>query len=128
MAVRGGRRLGMESGERRGRRWVLLAWPVTLVVVTTLLCVTAATAANKQRKTALIEGDILIGALFSVHELPKQKTASTLTCGDVSARHTSVRLCATGAAARPISSRPGSLIGLLPRPISPPLLITARLH
>ncbi|XP_045107628.1 metabotropic glutamate receptor 5-like isoform X2 [Portunus trituberculatus] len=83
MAVRGGRRLGMESGERRGRRWVLLAWPVTLVVVTTLLCVTAATAANKQRKTALIEGDILIGALFSVHELPKQKTASTLTCGDI---------------------------------------------
>ncbi|KAK8378655.1 hypothetical protein O3P69_009385 [Scylla paramamosain] len=83
MAVSGGRRPGMEGGWRRGRGWGVLAWPVTLVVVTAMLCLTAATAANKRRKTALIEGDILIGALFSVHELPKQKTASTLTCGDI---------------------------------------------
>ncbi|XP_068233250.1 LOW QUALITY PROTEIN: uncharacterized protein [Palaemon carinicauda] len=38
---------------------------------------------QKRRKTALKEGDILIGALFSVHQQPKQKTAFTLTCGKI---------------------------------------------
>lgn len=73
-----------EMGGPRGRG--LLARLGPLMAVAALACAAtdaAAAATQRRRKTALIEGDILIGALFSVHESPKQKTASTLTCGKV---------------------------------------------
>lgn len=68
----------------------LLARLGPLMAVAALACAaTDAALTQKRRKTALIEGDILIGALFSVHEFPKQKTASTLTCGKVGTTCTS---------------------------------------
>ncbi|XP_071549706.1 metabotropic glutamate receptor 5-like isoform X2 [Panulirus ornatus] len=57
-----------------------------LALVAALLAAAALTCAammQKRRKTALMEGDILIGALFSVHHQPKQKSAFTLTCGEI---------------------------------------------
>ncbi|KAK4297504.1 hypothetical protein Pmani_030087 [Petrolisthes manimaculis] len=63
-------------GGRTGRWGAALAGTL---LVTALLATDA--IMQKRRKTALVEGDILIGALFSVHHQPKQKSASTLTCG-----------------------------------------------
>lgn len=85
-----------EMGGAGGRG--LLARLGPLMAVAALACAaTDAAATQKRRKTALIEGDILIGALFSVHEFPKQKTASTLTCGKVGTHL--YRLCGTGGTA-----------------------------
>lgn len=39
---------------------------------------------QKNRKTALLQGDIVIGALVSVHHQPKKQAVKTLTCGEVS--------------------------------------------
>lgn len=60
-------------------------WRAVIVGMVALLLVAADAQAMKQkrRKTALMSGDILIGALFSVHHQPKKKTAFTLTCGKV---------------------------------------------
>ncbi|XP_069186198.1 uncharacterized protein [Procambarus clarkii] len=63
-------------------RWVGRWWESVLVVVF-VVCVVHAAMIQKRRKTALVEGDILIGALFSVHHQPKQKSAFTLTCGEI---------------------------------------------
>lgn len=39
---------------------------------------------QQQRVSALMDGDFIIGALFSVHHQPKQKRAgNTLVCGEV---------------------------------------------
>ncbi|XP_047739817.1 metabotropic glutamate receptor 1 [Hyalella azteca] len=38
---------------------------------------------QKNRKTALLQGDILIGALVSVHHQPKKQFVKTLTCGEI---------------------------------------------
>lgn len=66
-------------GGGKGRWGAALAGTL---LVTALLATDA--VLQKRRKTALVQGDILIGALFSVHHQPKQKSASTLTCGVVS--------------------------------------------
>lgn len=36
-----------------------------------------------RRKTAILEGDITIGYLFSMHEQPDQKSAHRRTCGRI---------------------------------------------
>ena len=36
-----------------------------------------------QRKTAILEGDLTIGYLFSMHEQPDQKSAHTRNCGRI---------------------------------------------
>lgn len=38
---------------------------------------------RRTKRTATIPGDIMIGALFSVHHAPGQKQAQTRTCGDI---------------------------------------------
>ncbi|XP_076047779.1 metabotropic glutamate receptor 1-like isoform X5 [Oratosquilla oratoria] len=62
-------------------------------------------AHTKQRKTALLDGDILIGALFSVHHQPKQKTAFTRTCGMVREQYGIQRVEAAFLAIDEINSR-----------------------
>ncbi|KAG7155867.1 Metabotropic glutamate receptor 5-like [Homarus americanus] len=54
-----------------------------LLVVVTVVALNHEEMIGRRRKTALLEGDILIGALFSVHHQPKQKSAFTLTCGEI---------------------------------------------
>nr|XP_053651495.1 uncharacterized protein LOC128701648 [Cherax quadricarinatus] len=63
-------------------RWPCRWWQSVVLVVMAVYLVQAAMI-QKRRKTALVEGDILIGALFSVHHQPKQKSAFTLTCGEI---------------------------------------------
>ncbi|KFM78657.1 Metabotropic glutamate receptor 1, partial [Stegodyphus mimosarum] len=38
---------------------------------------------RRTKRTAIIPGDIMIGALFSVHHAPGQKQAQSRTCGDI---------------------------------------------
>ncbi|XP_064106613.1 uncharacterized protein LOC135215628 [Macrobrachium nipponense] len=64
---------------------------------------------QKRRKTALKEGDILIGALFSVHQQPKQKTAFTLTCGKIREQYGIQRVEAAFLAIDQINANPDLL-------------------
>ena len=48
---------------------------------------TFALRAKDLRKTTLFAGDVVIGALVSVHHQPKADGATSLTCGSVSIRY-----------------------------------------
>ncbi|CAM1291850.1 GRM1 (predicted) [Pycnogonum litorale] len=48
-----------------------------------ILTAVAAVECTSQRKTAVIPGDLVIGALFSVHNTPEARSAHTRVCGTV---------------------------------------------
>lgn len=54
-------------------------WRLLLV----LLGLGSSLAQWTQRKTAILEGDLTIGYLFSMHELPEQKSAHMRACGRI---------------------------------------------
>lgn len=49
----------------------------------TIYFMSAMARERRIKRTATIPGDIMIGALFSVHRAPGQKQAQTRTCGDI---------------------------------------------
>lgn len=56
------------------------------VVMAAAICIAISQKSSGQRRTkrtAIIPGDIMIGALFSVHHAPGQKQAQTRTCGEI---------------------------------------------
>lgn len=56
---------------------------VLKAVLTILLLMQSVGCQRRTKRTAIIPGDIMIGALFSVHHAPGQKQAQTRTCGDI---------------------------------------------
>lgn len=50
---------------------------------TILLLIESIECQRRTKRTAIIPGDIMIGALFSVHHAPSQKQAQTRTCGEI---------------------------------------------
>nr|CAD7426332.1 unnamed protein product [Timema monikensis] len=58
----------------------LLAWVIIVGVATT----PTPPEGEKERISALMKGDFIIGALFSLHHQPKQRRAgNTLSCGEI---------------------------------------------
>lgn len=60
----------------------------------------------------MIPGEVLIGALFSVHEQPKQKNAYTRTCGPVWEEYGIQRVEATFKTINEINNNPNFLPGI----------------
>lgn len=54
-----------------------------IVAMTMLLLMQSVGCQRRTKRTAIIPGDIMIGALFSVHHAPGQKQAQTRTCGEI---------------------------------------------
>ncbi|XP_013785479.2 metabotropic glutamate receptor 1-like [Limulus polyphemus] len=57
--------------------------PLQLLVLIVCVMVSSTVGTSQTRHIATIKGDIIVGALFSVHHSPGQKQAQTRTCGDV---------------------------------------------
>lgn len=56
---------------------------VLFISMVLVLVIEIVGAQRRTKRTAIIPGDIMIGALFSVHHAPGQKQAQTRTCGDI---------------------------------------------
>ncbi|GBM70589.1 Metabotropic glutamate receptor 1 [Araneus ventricosus] len=65
--------------QREGPLWTRLLLTVVAIAAIAQVC----TGQRRTKRTAIIPGDIMIGALFSVHQQPGQKQAQSRTCGDV---------------------------------------------
>ncbi|CAL4121485.1 unnamed protein product, partial [Meganyctiphanes norvegica] len=64
---------------------------------------------EKRGRTAIIEGDILIGALFSVHHQPHLKSAAFFTCGEIREQYGIQRVEAAFLAIDMINANPNIL-------------------
>ena len=75
----------MARGSRlqRRRRCCHLARSTWLVLLTLACGAIGADSALAKRRNAVLEGDILLGALFPVHRQPSLKTAYTRQCGEI---------------------------------------------
>ncbi|XP_014670624.1 PREDICTED: metabotropic glutamate receptor 1-like [Priapulus caudatus] len=93
-----------------------LATPLPLLLLLLLMLAalpdSAAGSMSSQRKTALIPGEVLIGALFSIHEQPKQKNAYTRTCGPIWEEYGIQRVEATFKTINEINADPTFLPGI----------------
>lgn len=65
-----------------------------------------------QRKTAILDGDITIGYLFSMHEQPDQKSAHMRTCGRIWEEYGLQRAEATFQTIERINADPSILPGI----------------
>ncbi len=65
-----------------------------------------------QRKTAILEGDLTIGYLFSMHEQPDQKSAHMRNCGRIWEEYGVQRAEATFQTIEAINSDPNILPGI----------------
>ena len=77
-----------------------------------LLVVAAVDGQWTQRKTAILEGDITIGYLFSMHEQPDQKSAHMRTCGRIWEEYGIQRAEATFQTIERINADPAILPGI----------------
>ncbi|GFY78404.1 metabotropic glutamate receptor 1 [Trichonephila inaurata madagascariensis] len=63
----------------KGPLWVELL----LAVATAVALLQTCCGQRRTKRTAIIPGDIMIGALFSVHHSPSQKQAQSRICGEI---------------------------------------------
>ena len=82
------------------------------MVLVLLFVITVNNGQWVQRKTAILEGDLTIGYLFSMHEQPDQKSAHMRNCGRIWEEYGVQRAEATFQTIEAINSDPNILPGI----------------
>ncbi len=83
-----------------------------LIVLVLVLVINVNNGQWVQRKTAILEGDLTIGYLFSMHEQPDQKSAHMRNCGRIWEEYGVQRAEATFQTIEAINSDPNILPGI----------------